>query len=89
MCGIVERVNKLVSVRPLRARYPGEVGDTIVGRITEITGKSWRVDIQARRDAILPLSAVNLPGGEQRRKTNEDQLNMRSLFAENDIIVVC
>ncbi|KAL0478245.1 exosome complex protein RPR4 [Acrasis kona] len=87
VCGIVERVNKLISVRPLRARYPGEVGDVVVGRITEITGKRWKVDIQARQDAVMLLSSVNLPGGVQRRKTNEDQLNMRSVFAENDLIV--
>lgn len=34
--GVVERVNKLVSVRPLRARYAGDIGDVVVGRITEV-----------------------------------------------------
>ena len=34
--GRVERVNKLVSVRPLRARFTPEVGDLVVGRITEV-----------------------------------------------------
>jgi exosome complex component RRP4 len=34
--GKVERVNKLVSVRPLRARYTPEVGDLVVGRIAEV-----------------------------------------------------
>ena len=34
--GIVERVNKLVSVKPLRSRYNGEVGDVVVGRIVEV-----------------------------------------------------
>jgi len=87
VCGIVERVNKLISVRPLRARYNGEVGDVVVGRISEISGKKWRVDIQAKQDAVLLLSSVNLPGGVQRRKTHEDALNMRVLYAENDLIV--
>ncbi|KAH7282553.1 hypothetical protein KP509_35G036300 [Ceratopteris richardii] len=32
------------------------------------------------------LSAVNLPGGIQRRRTVIDELNMRSLFEENDLI---
>mgnify|MGYP006983393271 FL=1 len=36
--GIVERVNKLVSVKPLRSRYNGEVGDVVVGRIVEVSG---------------------------------------------------
>jgi len=35
--GRVERVNKLVSVRPLRARFTPEVGDLVVGRITEVS----------------------------------------------------
>lgn len=36
--GRVERVNKLVSVRPLRSRFVPEVGDLVVGRITEVSG---------------------------------------------------
>ncbi len=32
------------------------------------------------------LSAVNLPGGAQRRRTYEDQLQMREFFVENDLI---
>mmetsp|Transcript_14077 Transcript_14077/g.56641 ORF Transcript_14077/g.56641 Transcript_14077/m.56641 type:complete len:185 (-) Transcript_14077:1294-1848(-) len=32
------------------------------------------------------LSAMNLPGGVQRRRTYEDELNMRSLIKEGDLI---
>ena len=60
--GFVERVNKLVSVRPLNARYSGEVGDVVVGRIVEVGDKRWRVDIGARQDAVLHLSSIILPG---------------------------
>ncbi|XP_069774861.1 exosome complex component RRP4 isoform X2 [Narcine bancroftii] len=35
VAGAVERVNKLICVKPLRTRYNGEVGDVVVGRITE------------------------------------------------------
>ena len=31
VCGTVERVNKLVSVRPLRTRYVPETGDVVLG----------------------------------------------------------
>ncbi|OAE28603.1 hypothetical protein AXG93_2175s1870 [Marchantia polymorpha subsp. ruderalis] len=147
VCGVVERVNKLVSVRPLRARYNPETGDVVVGRVTEsisssmsnscisegfifyfsdvqkgrvshqhillspMTGsgkevndsavlellldfefnsqvapKRWKVDVNSRQDAQLMLSAVNLPGGIQRRRTATDELNMRDLFTENDLI---
>ena len=36
VCGVVERVNKLISVVPLKSRYHGHVGDVIVGRIKEV-----------------------------------------------------
>uniref|UniRef100_A0A2N9GWQ5 Exosome complex component N-terminal domain-containing protein n=1 Tax=Fagus sylvatica TaxID=28930 RepID=A0A2N9GWQ5_FAGSY len=35
LCGVVERVNKLVYICALRARYKPEVGDIIVGRVSE------------------------------------------------------
>ncbi|KAJ3511237.1 hypothetical protein NLJ89_g4216 [Agrocybe chaxingu] len=36
VAGTVERVNKLVTVRGIRSRYNPEVGDLVVGRITEV-----------------------------------------------------
>lgn len=83
--GVVERVNKLVAVRPLRARYAPEVGDVVVGRVVEITAKRWKMDVNAHGDAYLLLTAVNLPGG-QRRRNQEDELNMRSFFLEGDLV---
>uniref|UniRef100_A0A8D2JSX8 Exosome component 2 n=1 Tax=Sciurus vulgaris TaxID=55149 RepID=A0A8D2JSX8_SCIVU len=35
VAGSVERVNKLICVKALNTRYNGEVGDIVVGRITE------------------------------------------------------
>jgi exosome complex component RRP4 len=86
VAGVVEKVNQLISVRPLVSRYIGEVGDIIVGRITEVGNKRWKVDVNGQQDASLMLSAVNLPGGAQRRRTYEDQLQMRTFFIENDLI---
>lgn len=84
--GTVERVNKLISVRPLRQRYQGEIGDVVVGRVTSLGQKRWLVDVNHRLDAILLLSSINLPGGVQRRRTIEDELNMRNFFIEGDLI---
>lgn len=67
-------------------RYTGEVGDLVVGRINSVDSKRWKVDINAQRDAVLPLSSINLASGEQRMKTYEDQLSMRTLFEEQDLI---
>lgn len=47
-----------------------------------------QVDINARLDGILMLSAISLPGGVQRRRTQSDELQMRSFFQENDLISV-
>ena len=34
--GTVHKTNKLLSVKPLRARYTPEIGDLVVGRIVEV-----------------------------------------------------
>ncbi len=86
LVGVVERVNCLVTVRPLQGRYGGEVGDVVVGRIIDVQSKRWHVEISGRQDAVLLLSSVNLSDGVQRRRTEEDQLNMRSFYAEDDLI---
>jgi exosome complex component RRP4 len=86
VAGLVERVNKLVSVRPYKARYAGEVGDVVVCRVAEVGAKRWKVDVNARQKGVLLLSSINLPGGEQRRRTAEDQLNMRQFYVEHDVL---
>lgn len=86
LAGVVERVNKLVAVRALRARYVPEVGDVVVGRITAVRPRRWGVDIGAPTEAALLLSAVTLPGAVQRRRTHEDERNMRDFFAEGDLV---
>ncbi|KAJ2355043.1 Exosome complex component rrp4 [Coemansia erecta] len=86
VAGVVERINKLVSVRSLKQRYSGEIGDIVVGRVTEVASKRWRVDVNSRQDAMLLLSSINLPGGIQRRKSDSDELQMRTFFAEGDLV---
>lgn len=60
VAGFVTRVNKLVSVIPLKSRYMGEIGDVVVGRIQEVGEKRWKVEIQARQDAALHLSRYQI-----------------------------
>ncbi|KAI8466986.1 MAG: hypothetical protein J3K34DRAFT_460633 [Monoraphidium minutum] len=85
-CGLVTRTDKLISVKPPRERYVARSGDVVVGRIMEIAGKRWKVDLQSQQQGSLLLSAVNLPGGVQRRRNAEDELAMRSVFREGDLI---
>lgn len=85
VCGIVEKINKLVFVRPLKTRYSGDVGDVIVGRIHEVGGDRWMVDYGGTQMASLPLGGINLPGSVQRRRTDEDKMQMRDFFQEGDV----
>ena len=32
VAGVIQRVNKLISVTPLKTKYQGEIGDVIVGK---------------------------------------------------------
>lgn len=86
VAGNVSRVNRLLSVIPLRGKYQPETGDHIVGRITEVGNKRWKVDIGAKQDAILMLGSVNLPGGVLRRKSESDELQMRNFLKEGDLL---
>ncbi|XP_001600703.1 exosome complex component RRP4 [Nasonia vitripennis] len=86
VAGRLERVNKLISVKPYKTRYQGEIGDVVIGRITEVQQKRWKVDCNAKLDAALLLSSVNLPGGELRRRSVEDEQAMRRYLQEGDLI---
>lgn len=85
--GLVEVTDCVVSVRGLTPRYVPEVGDVVVGRIVDVAGNRWRVDLGALQDAIMMLSNVTEPGGILRRKGREDELSMRKIFKEDDVVV--
>jgi exosome complex component RRP4 len=85
VCGSVERINKLVFVRPIKQKYSGDIGDVIVARIAEVSGDRWIIDYGGTQTAVLTLGGVNLPGSVQRRRTDEDKMQMRDLFKEGDV----
>lgn len=86
VAGNVLRLNRLLSVLPIRGRYEAETGDYVIGRITEVGQKRWKVDIGCKQDAILMLGSVNLPGGILRRKSESDELQMRNFLKEGDLL---
>ena len=51
-------------------------------------GGRWLVDVHSAQLSVLALSAVNLPGGQQRLRSLEDRLHMRDYLAEADLICV-
>lgn len=85
--GQVKTTSKLIAVHPVKKRYVPEVGHVIVGEVVMVDDKKWKVDICARQHATLALSAIHLPGGAQRRRTEKDALQMRNFFQEGDILV--
>ncbi|THD25644.1 Exosome complex exonuclease RRP4 [Fasciola hepatica] len=87
LTGRVRIVNKLVYVEPPKARYSGNVGDTVVGRIVEVEQRRWKVDVNSALYGNLALANVKLPGGELRRKSEDDERAMRSFMKEGDVIV--
>ena len=82
----METISKLVTVIPSRSPYKPEIGHVIIGRVIAVNRKSWDVDIFAQRYGILNLAAINLPKGEQRIRNEEDQMQMRRYFKENDLL---
>ncbi|KRZ07667.1 Exosome complex component RRP4 [Trichinella zimbabwensis] len=84
--GIAKKTNKFICIETVRSRYSGSVGDYVIGRVVEVLQKRWKVDVNARLNAILLLSSVNLPGGELRRKSEEDEQWMRENLVEGDLI---
>lgn len=97
--GTVQRVNQLVSVLPISLSRPPvlQVGDLVVGRITNIIGARWIVDLGRGISCDLPLSGVHLSsgggggaglsgGGGQRIRTATDALEMRQILREGDLV---
>ncbi|GBP87264.1 Exosome complex component RRP4 [Eumeta japonica] len=86
VAGVMQKVNKLICVRPLKSRYVGEVGDVVVGRVLEVQQRRWKIDTNSRLDSVLQLSSINLPGGELRRRSADDERMMRKILQEGDLI---
>lgn len=58
--GYVRKYVKVINVLPLKSRYLGDAGDVVIGRVTEIINKKWRIDIQGYDLANLHINAVKL-----------------------------
>jgi exosome complex component RRP4 len=85
--GAVEVTESVLSVRGRSPRYLPEIGDVVVGRIIEVAGNRWRIDIGGMQDAVMLLANVTEPGGMLRRRGRADELTMRKIFAEDDVVV--
>jgi len=86
LAGIVTMTGKFIMVKPLKRKYAPGVGDVVVGRIMSVDHGRWKIDINSYQHANLQLTAIYLPGGEQRRRSEKDKNIMREYYKENDII---
>ncbi|XP_010415031.1 PREDICTED: exosome complex component RRP4 homolog [Camelina sativa] len=89
VCGVVVHVDKLVYVRNLRAKYKPEVNDVVVGRVIEdfeVSQSYWRVELNSTQYGVLKLSSTNMPDAVQKRKRFVDELNMRDIIVEDDVV---
>lgn len=86
--GHYQQTNKLITVSPcFQFKYSPEVGNVVIGRVIQIANKKWKLDTHSRTETSLALSAITLPGLLQRRKLESDEINMRSFFDKDDLVV--
>ena len=79
--GLVEYKEQQVSVVALKAFYIPNVGDTIIGKVAEITMGGWILDIKAPYPAVLRASDVI----ERSYRPQKDELS--SIFNFGDLII--
>ncbi|KAK6090608.1 hypothetical protein P3W45_000331 [Vairimorpha bombi] len=86
--GTPKIINKLVTVLPkYYDRYTAEIGDVVIGRVSSIYNKKWKIEMNCKSEVTLNLSSINLPGVTQRRKLECDEIMMRDFFDIDDLLV--
>ncbi|RLM86229.1 hypothetical protein C2845_PM04G19730 [Panicum miliaceum] len=83
---IVDKLSRLIPVCSLYFWYRPEICDILVGRVIKVGPESWRLEINSKQDAVMRFSSTIFPDGIQRRRTAVDELKMRSIFEENDVV---
>lgn len=79
--GLVEYEERKVSVVALKAFYIPKIGDTIIGKVTNVTIGGWIIDTNAPYPALLRASDVM----ERSYRPQKDELS--SIFALGDLII--
>jgi exosome complex component RRP4 len=81
--GYMKTIDKLINIIPQKIAYKPDQGDVIVGKVTSIDKGFWKVNINNKREAVLNIVNINLPQGEQRKRSQEDHMLMKNYFEEN------
>lgn len=81
--GYMKTIDKLINIIPQKIAYKPDQGDVIVGKVTSIDKGFWKVNINNKREGVLNIVNINLPQGEQRKRSQEDHMLMKNYFEEN------
>jgi exosome complex component RRP4 len=79
--GLVEYENKKINVVALKSFYFPAVGDTVIGKVVEVSLSGWTIDINAPYPAMLKASDVL----ERSFKPQKDDL--LSIFDVGDLLI--
>jgi exosome complex component RRP4 len=95
--GLKEISGKFINVVPLRGKYRPEIGDKVIGKITDVSSVKWRVDINARDTATLrPKDAMDVydkrsqrggRGGGGGRSSREFEAEAMDKFGLGDMMI--
>lgn len=84
--GYIKTIDKLINIIPQKIPYKPDQGDVVIGKVLSIEKSFWKVNINNKREAVLNLVNINLPQGEQRKRSQEDSMLMKNYFEENSIL---
>ena len=79
--GIVDFIEKTVVVVALKAFYLPRAGDTVIGKVVELTIAGWLIDIKAPQAAMLRASEVF------EREYKPQRNDLPSVFDVGDLII--
>jgi len=79
--GLVEYEERKVSVVALKSFYIPEVGDTVIGKVVELTLGGWILDVDAPYPAVLRASDV------MERSYRPQKNELSSIFDVGDLVI--
>ncbi len=81
--GLVSLVGRVVKLTPLSGPYIPKVGDKIIGKVTDITMTSWRVDTGTAYSALL-----NMKDASMRFIRNNEDLNKILAIGDYAVVII-
>ncbi|KAL0236745.1 hypothetical protein PCE1_000143 [Barthelona sp. PCE] len=84
-CGPVTNLEQHTFVNPYQKRYSPQSGDTVIGKVIEVSDDRWKIDIGAHLPAYLNVTQILETAGRMFNDT--DSLSMRTYLEEGDWVI--